>query len=125
MTSRILVLALIIAALTTTSVLAQVAVVSQPVNLRADPSTENPPLRLRYPPERFQLIPPKASGDVSPVSTGRNEVGGAWTRHVSVDNRDDWMRGGHGWMLMAIARPPGMPRETGLAAHTPRHRACA
>lgn len=96
MTSRIIVLALIIAALTTTSVLAQAAVVSQPVNLRADPSTENPPLRLLYPPECFQLIPPRASGDVSPARTGRGEEGGAWTRHVSVYHRDGWMRGGHG-----------------------------
>ena len=90
-------LALIIAALTATSALAQIAVVTQPVNLRSDPSTNHPPLRLLYPPERLQLIAPKEEGDFYRVRTNQAETGWVWKPNVSLYNRDNWMRHGR-WL---------------------------
>jgi hypothetical protein len=87
-------LTLIIASLTAISALAQIAVVTQPVHLRADPSTNNPPLRLLYPPERLQLIPPKEQGDFYRVRTTQDEEGRAWKRNISLYHRDDWMQHG-------------------------------
>lgn len=94
MTYRIPLLVLIIAALTATAIPAQIAVVTQPVHLRADPSTLHPPLRLLYPPERLQLISPKEQGEFYHVRTSQGEQGWAWKRNVSVYNRDEWMRHG-------------------------------
>jgi len=77
--------------LTTTSTQTQIAVVTQPVHLRADPATEHPPLRLPYPPQHWQLIPPKESGDSYYVRTHQGEAWWAWTHNVSVDHRDECM----------------------------------
>jgi len=91
---RTALLILIIAVLAATSALAQVAVVIQPVHLRADPSTTNPPLRLLYPPERLQLTAPKESGDFYHVRTAQADTGWVWKRNVSIYNRDEWMKHG-------------------------------
>jgi len=61
------------------------------VHLRADASTNHPPLRLLYPPERIQLIPPKELGDFYHVRTDTDDAGWVWKRNVSLYNRDDWM----------------------------------
>lgn len=52
---------------------AQVVVVIQPVNLRTNPSTNHPPLRLLLPLERLQLIPPKEQDDFYHVRTENRE----------------------------------------------------
>lgn len=89
-----LILALLMTAVVTSSAIAQVAVVIQPVHLRADLSTIQPPLRLFYPPERLQLIPPKEEGDFYRVRTDGGETGWVWKRNVSVYKRDNWMKQG-------------------------------
>ena len=71
-------------------VLAQVAVVIKPVNLREDPSTNNPPIRLLLPPERLKLVPPKEQGGYYRVKTEANENGWAWKPSVKVYDRGDW-----------------------------------
>jgi hypothetical protein len=76
------------------AVRAQIAVVIQPVHLRADPSTNHPPLRLLYPPERLQLTPAKEDGDFYHVRAAQGAEGWVWKRNVSVYTRDEWMKHG-------------------------------
>ncbi|MGE0682429.1 MAG: DUF1524 domain-containing protein [Candidatus Binatia bacterium] len=73
------------------SAFAQVAVVIRSVNLRADPSTTNPPLRLLFPPERLELIPPKEEGAYYRVRTEAGETGWVWQRNVNLYRREEWM----------------------------------
>lgn len=92
--SSLVLLAILLTAVAINTADAQVAVVIQPVHLRADPSTNQPPLRLLFPPERLQLIPPKEEGDFYRVRTEGNDTGWVWKRNVSLYKRDDWMRQG-------------------------------
>jgi hypothetical protein len=91
---RTTLLVLFLTALAVNAPLAQVAVVTQPVHLQADASTNHPVLRLLYPPARLQLIPPKELGDFYHVRTDTDDAGWVWKRNVSVYIRDDWMRHG-------------------------------
>jgi len=84
----------LVTCLTATSALAQIAVATQPVDLRADPSTNHPPPPAVPPLERLRLIPPKASGDFFQVRSSHGAEGWIWKRHVSFYNRDEWRRGG-------------------------------
>jgi hypothetical protein len=51
--------------------LGQTAEVTHNVNLRADPSTNNPPIRLLTPPERVELLEPGKSNSYYHVKNFR------------------------------------------------------
>jgi hypothetical protein len=65
-------------------VLAQTAEVTRNVNLRADPSTDNPPIRLLTPPEVVTLLEPDKTAGYYHVRTAANEEGWVWGPNVNV-----------------------------------------
>lgn len=64
--------------------LAQTAEVSHNVNLRPDPSTANPPIRLLLPPEQVQLLEPGKTNGYYHVRTSASEEGWVWSPNVHV-----------------------------------------
>ena len=63
---------------------AQQAEVTRNVNLRADPSADNPPIRLLMPPEQVQLLEPGKTSGYYHVRTGQAEEGWIWAKNVHV-----------------------------------------
>lgn len=63
---------------------AQTAEVTRNVNLRPDPSTDNPPIRLLTPPEQVELLEPVKTGGYYHVQTSLGEEGWVWARNVSI-----------------------------------------
>ena len=63
---------------------AQQAEVTRNVNLRADPSADNPPIRLLMPPEQVQLLEPSETSGYYHVHTSQAEEGWVWAKNVHV-----------------------------------------
>ncbi len=64
--------------------LAQEAVVTRNVNLRRDPSTSRPPIRLLVPPDTVELVDPDQSSGYDHVRTEDREEGWVWGRNIRV-----------------------------------------
>lgn len=64
--------------------LAQQAQVVRNVNLRGDPSTDNPPIRLLTPPEVVTLIQPGKTAGYYHVQTDEGEEGWVWSHNVQI-----------------------------------------
>jgi hypothetical protein len=64
--------------------LGQTAEVTHNVNLRGDPSTNNPPIRLLTPPEQVQLLEAGKTNGYFHVRTVQNEEGWVWSPNVHV-----------------------------------------
>jgi uncharacterized protein YraI len=62
--------------------LGQTAEVTHNVNLRSDPSTANPPIRLLLPPEQVQLVEAGKTNGYFHVRTVQNEEGWVWSSNV-------------------------------------------
>ena len=86
----ILVISLVFPSIATLSVHAQVytAVVKRNVNLRLDPSSSNPPLRLLTPPEELELLSPDRVNRYYNVITDAGEEGWVWSSNIEVDEID-------------------------------------
>jgi hypothetical protein len=76
-------LVMLIVALATVA-LAQTATVERNVNLRADPSTNNPPLTLLMPPAVLNLLESTKQGGYYHVRTASNQEGWVWAKNVTV-----------------------------------------
>src|ERR1035441_6075821 len=63
---------------------AQQAEVTRNVNLRADPSADNPPIRLLMPPEQVQLLESSETSGYYHVHTSQAEDGWVWAKNVHV-----------------------------------------
>jgi hypothetical protein len=63
---------------------AQTVEVTRNVNLRADPSTDNPPIRLLTPPEQVKLLEPDKTADYYHVQTALGEEGWVWSHNVRI-----------------------------------------
>ena len=63
---------------------AQQAEVTRNVNLRPDPSSNNPPIRLLMPPEQVQLLEPDTTAGYYHVKTSSGEQGWVWSRNLNV-----------------------------------------
>src|ERR1035441_6290027 len=63
---------------------AQQAEVTRNVNLRADPSADNPPIRLLMPPEQVQLLESSKTSGYYHVCTSQAEEGWIWAKNVQV-----------------------------------------
>lgn len=63
---------------------AQQAEVTHNVNLRSDPSTNNPPIGLLKPPEQVELLEPGKTAGYYHVRTAANEEGWVWSHNVKV-----------------------------------------
>ena len=61
------------------------AVVKRNVNLRIDPSSANPPLRLLRPEEELQLLSPDRVNRYYNVITDADEEGWVWSANIEVD----------------------------------------
>ncbi len=61
---------------------ARQAAVTRNVNLRADPSTDNPPIRLLTPPEKVQLEEPDKTAGYYHVKTASGEEGWVWSSNI-------------------------------------------
>jgi Bacterial SH3 domain len=68
----------------TFSLRAQRAEVTRNVNLRPDPSADNPPIRLLTPSEQLQLLEPDKTAGYYHVKTSSGEQGWVWSRNVNV-----------------------------------------
>jgi uncharacterized protein YraI len=64
--------------------LAQTAEVTHNVNLRSEPSTNNPSIRLLTPPEQVDLLEPAKTGGYYHVRTSQAEEGWVWAKNVHV-----------------------------------------
>ncbi len=62
----------------------QTAEVTHNVNLRSDPSTSNPPIRLLTPPEQVELLEPGKTNGYDHVRTSLGEEGWVWSPNVHV-----------------------------------------
>ncbi len=62
----------------------QTAQVTHNVNLRTDPSTANPPIRLLTPPEQVELLDPGKTSGYYHVQTSVGEEGWVWSPNVHV-----------------------------------------
>ena len=63
------------------------------VNLRADPSTSNPPIRLLKPPEEALLLEHGPEGGYYRVRTQKDKLGWVWGHRVGIlpeYNRAPW-----------------------------------
>src|SRR5262249_52284525 len=58
--------------------------VTHNVNLRQDPSTDNPPIRLVLLGEEVTLLEPGKTNDYYHVTTAQNEEGWVWAHNVRV-----------------------------------------
>lgn len=63
---------------------AQQAEVTRNVNLRADPSSNNPSIKLLMPPEQVQLLEPDKTAGYYHVKTSSGEQGWVWSRNLNV-----------------------------------------
>lgn len=72
-------------ALSTASAAQQIVVVERNVNLREDPSTEHPPIRLLKPPTTLALIAESEEEGYYEVRTAEGEEGWVWTHNVRVE----------------------------------------
>jgi len=68
----------------TFSLRAQQAEVTRNVNLRPDPSTDNPPISLLMPSEQLQLLEPDKTAGYYHVKTSSGEQGWVWSRNINV-----------------------------------------
>ena len=64
---------------------AQTVVVRRNVNLRRDPSTDQPPIQLLTPDSRLSLIDPAPTGGYLHVRTSAGDEGWVWSRNVDVE----------------------------------------
>ena len=62
------------------------ATVKRNVNLRSDPSSNNPPIRLLTPPEELRLLSLQRVNRYYHVFTEANEEGWVWSARLEVDN---------------------------------------
>jgi Bacterial SH3 domain len=83
---------------TTQSFGAQAEVVRN-VNLRSDPSSANPPIRLLEPPEVVTLLETAKTNGYYHVRTDLNEVGWVWARNVEVQDEA---------VVSGVTAPPGV-----------------
>lgn len=60
-------------------------IVKRNVNLRPDPSSNNPPIRLLRPPEEIRVLTPQRVNRYYNVITGADEEGWVWSANVEVD----------------------------------------
>ncbi len=65
---------------------AQSAVVQRNVNLRADPSTDNPPLALLTPPTVLSLLKNTKQAGYYHVRTASSQEGWVWAKNVMLSN---------------------------------------
>ena len=68
-----------------TAARAQTVVVRRNVNLRRDPSTDQPPIQLLTPDTRLTLIEPAPTGGYLHVRTSAGDEGWVWRRNVDVE----------------------------------------
>src|SRR5262245_50642777 len=61
------------------------AVVERNVNLRRDPSTTQPRIRLLKPPDELELLDSVRTNDYYHVRTASDEEGWVWARNVRVE----------------------------------------
>src|SRR5712692_12109065 len=78
------VLLLVLIACPASLALAQEAVVTRNVNLRRDPSTSQPPIRLLVPPDTVDLLEPDQTSGYYHVRTEDREEGWVWGRNVRI-----------------------------------------
>src|SRR6266851_3941890 len=78
------VLLLVLIAVSAGLALAQEAVVTRNVNLRRDPSTSRPPIRLLVPPDTVELVEPDQTSGYYHVRTEDREEGWVWGRNIRV-----------------------------------------
>jgi len=64
--------------------LGQSAEVTHNANLRSDPSTDNPPIRLLTPPEQVELLEANKTGGYYHVQTSLGEQGWLWSHNVKI-----------------------------------------
>src|SRR5271169_4831970 len=84
---------------------AQQVEVTHDVNLRADPSTDIPPIRLLTSPEQVQLLEPGKTTGYYHVRTSQAEKGWVWAKNVHV--------------FAASTAPTPTPRPVATATPTP------
>src|SRR2546429_94083 len=65
------------------------AVVKHNVNLRQDPSTDQPPIRKLLPPEALMLIEPDPTGGYYHVQTNQGEDGWVWAKNIEIPSAAD------------------------------------
>src|SRR5437016_5740927 len=79
-----------------------------PVNLRSDPSTDHPPIRLLHPSEPpLTLLEPATTSGYYHVRTSIGETGWVWGTNVSVSTTPPLPPSG------PIVLGPGVPGSTG------------
>ncbi len=69
---------------TAATCLGQTAEVTHNVNLRSDPSTDNPPIRLLHPPEILNLLEPNKTAGYYHVKTAQGKKGWVWSNNVKI-----------------------------------------
>jgi hypothetical protein len=67
-----------------TAAIGQTAQVTHNVNLRPDPSTNNPPIRLVLVGENLTLLEPGRTNDYYHVTTAHDEEGWVWSHNVDI-----------------------------------------
>src|SRR5216684_901364 len=90
--------------------LAQEAVVTRNVNLRRDPSTNHPPIRLLVPPDTVELVEPEQTSGYYHVRTEDRETGWVWGRNLRV------LSGGEPSPTSPHTAPAPAPSGDGTAA---------
>ena len=75
---------LVLILLTGTLALAQEAVVTRNVNLRCDPSTAQPPIRMLVPPDTVELLEPDKANGYYHVETEDHEDGWVWGNNIRI-----------------------------------------
>jgi hypothetical protein len=83
---RVAVFLLLAVALPTASPAQQIAVVERNVNLREDPSTEHPPIRLLKPPTQLTLVSAEEEDGYLEIRTVDGEEGYVWARNVRIES---------------------------------------
>src|SRR5712692_7002424 len=104
------VLLLVLISLPAGLALAQEAVVTRNVNLRRDPSTNHPPIRLLVPPDTVELVEPEQTSGYYHVRTEDRETGWVWGRNLRV------LSGGEPSPTSPHTAPAPAPSGDGTAA---------
>ena len=105
-------LLLVLIAFPASLALAQEAVVTRNVNLRRDPSTNKPPIRLLVPPDTVDLLEPEQTSGYYHVRTEDREEGWVWGSNIRV------LSGGEPSPTSPHTAPAPAPSGDGTAATT-------
>lgn len=103
-------LLLVLVAFPASLALAQEAVVTRNVNLRRDPSTGQPPIRLLVPPDTVELVESEQTSGYYHVRTEDREEGWVWGRNLRV------LSGGEPSPTSPHTAPAPAPSGDGTAA---------